>query len=99
MRALGDPEGRRGAALIFLAAGGVAMTAYASYALWLVRARPDFAFYLGAGALILIAIVLTGFAGLLVKRSVKGGIGVATFEVTDQPGGTTTSARIEGESA
>lgn len=82
--ALRDPEGRRGAALLFLAGGGLSMTGYAGYALWLVRERPDYAFRLGIGALILIAIVLTGFAGLLIKRTIKGSVLGSSFEISDQ---------------
>ena len=78
---------RRDWGLLFLAGGGIAMTAYAGYALWLVKDRADFAFYLGAGALFLVAIVLTGFAGLIVKRTIRvngpGGIG---GEISDQGG-------------
>ena len=82
--ALADPEGRRGAALLFMAAGGVAMTGYATYALWLVRGRPDYAFYLGLSAMVLIAIVLTGFAGLLIKRTIKGSVLGNSFEISDE---------------
>lgn len=78
---------RRDWGLLFLAGGGIAMTAYAAYALWLVRDHADFAFYLGAGALLLVAIVLTGFAGLIVKRTIRvnapGGFG---GEISDQGG-------------
>ena len=82
--ALADREGRRGAALLFMAAGGVAMTGYAAYALWLVRGRPDYAFYLGLAAMVLIAIVLTGFAGLLIKRTIKGTVLGNSFEISDE---------------
>ena len=75
---------RRNWGLFFLAGGGVAMTAYAAYSLWLVRDDRDYAFYLGAGALALIGIVLTGFAGLLVKRTIR--VSATSFEVTDQGG-------------
>jgi len=82
--ALADPEGRRGAALLFMAAGGVAMTGYGVYALWLVRGRPDYAFYLGLSAMVLVAIVLTGFAGLLIKRTIKGSVLGNSFEISDE---------------
>ena len=82
--ALADPEGRRGAALLFMAAGGVAITGYGAYALWLVRGRPDYAFYLGLSAMVLIAIVLTGFAGLLIKRTIKGTVLGNSFEISDE---------------
>lgn len=76
---------RRNWGLALLAGGGMAMTAYAAYALWLVRDHADFAFYLGLSAMVLIGIVLTGFAGLLMKRTVKAnGPGGFGFEVSDQ---------------
>lgn len=82
---LKSSDRRRDWGLLFLAGGGVAMTAYAAYALWLVRDRADFAFYLGAGALLLVGIVLTGFAGLLVKRTIRidGPVGLG-FESKDE---------------
>jgi len=73
---------RRNWGLLFLAGGGIAMTAYAAYALWLVRDHANYAFYLGAGALALVAIVLTGFAGLIVKRTLR--LSKDGLEVTDQ---------------
>jgi hypothetical protein len=58
-----------------------------SYALWLERDRADYAFYLGAGALALVAVVLTGFAGLLVKRTMRVTLpGGAGGEISDQGG-------------
>lgn len=59
------------------------MTGFATYALYLVRREPNLAFYLGAGGLMIIGIVLTGFAGLLIKRTIKGSIGAASFEISD----------------
>lgn len=84
MRMLRDPEGRRGLALLFLAGGGLAMTGYAGTALWLVRAQPERVFWLGLVALALIAIVLTGFAGLLIKRTIRGSFAGSSFEISDQ---------------
>lgn len=74
-------EGRRAMALILLAGGGVAMTAYAAVSLWLVRHVASYAFWLGLAALALVAIVLTGFAGLLVRRTVK--VGRDGLEISD----------------
>jgi len=74
MTELVDPvssDRRRNWGLIMLAGGGMAMTAYAGAALWLVRDDRDYAFYLGAGALGLVGVVLTGFSALLVKRTIR----------------------------
>ncbi len=82
-RALMDPEGRRAWALVVLACGGVALTTYAAFALYLVRAVPNFAFYLGLAAMVSVDIVLTGFAGLLIKRTIKGSVLGNSFEISD----------------
>jgi len=93
-RAILTPEGRRAWALGLLAGGGLAMTIFAGAALWIVRDRPQLAFSLGLGALMLIAIVLTGFAGLLVKRTINVALPGARFEATD--GGMPTGADAAG---
>jgi hypothetical protein len=77
-------ERRRNWGLILLAGGGMAMTVFAGASLWLVREDRDYAFYLGAGALALVGIVLTGFAGLLVKRTIRGSVAGSEFEISDQ---------------
>lgn len=83
-RALLDPEGRRAWALMLMAGCSVSMTAYVVWVLWLVRERPQYAFYLGIGGFLMIAIVTTGFAGLLVRRSIDlNALGVK-FRVDDQ---------------
>ena len=72
-----DPDAsdkRRTWGLILLAGGGMAMTAYASVVLWLVKENADYAFYLGLCAMGLIGVVLTGFAGLLMKRTIRANI-------------------------
>jgi len=65
-----DPEGRRGLALLFLAGGGLAMTAYAGVALWLVRTQPQEVFYLGLVALIryLPGALAAPIAGVMIDR-------------------------------
>jgi hypothetical protein len=78
-------ERRRNWGLVLLAGGGMAMTGFAAGALWLVRGNAAYAFYLGLSAMALIGIVLTGFAGLLIKRTIR--IGRDGFEVSDQGGG------------
>lgn len=83
-RALLDPEGRRAWALMLMAGCSVSMTAYVVWVLWIVRDRPQYAFYLGVGGFLMIAIVTTGFAGLLVRRSIDlNALGVK-FRVNDQ---------------
>lgn len=83
-RALLDPEGRRAWALMLMAGCSVSMTAYVVWVLWIVRATPQYAFYLGVGGFLMIAIVTTGFAGLLVRRSIDlNALGVK-FRVNDQ---------------
>jgi hypothetical protein len=81
--ALMDPEGRRAWALVFLAGGGIALTTYAAFALYLVRAVPNFAFYLGLAGMVSTDIVLTGLAALLVKRTIKGSVLGNSFEISD----------------
>lgn len=78
------PDGRRAVALLFLAGGGIAMTAYAGWSLWMVRAVAQYAFWLGLAAHVSILVVLTGFAGLLVKRMLKANVAGASFEANDQ---------------
>ncbi|HYI43717.1 MAG TPA: hypothetical protein VD768_08865 [Sphingomicrobium sp.] len=68
-------EGRRAWALVLLAGAGVAMTAYAAGVLYLIREHPRLAFYLGLSAHFLILVVVTGYAGLLVKRSIVAQFG------------------------
>lgn len=83
-RALLDPEGRRAWALMLLAGCSTSMTGYVIWVLWIVRGVPKFAFYLGIGGFVMIAIVTTGFAGLLVRRSIDlNALGVK-FRVDDQ---------------
>lgn len=83
--ALANPEGRRAWALVFLAGGGVTMTIYAAYAMYLVRHRAGYVFQLGLAAHLTILIVITGFAGLLVKRSIVAQFGAnRRFEVSDR---------------
>lgn len=75
---------RRTWGLILLAGGGMAMTAFASVVLWLVRENADYAFYLGLCAMALIGVVLTGFAGLLMKRTIRANILGNEVEISDQ---------------
>lgn len=60
-------------AFLAQAGGGVAMTAFAGYAMFaLADLRAVWPlFYLGFGALVLVGIVITGFAGLLIVRELE----------------------------
>ena len=76
---------RRDWGLALLAGGGMAMTAFAAVALWILYYRNGplgFVFYMGMAALGLVAIVLTGFSGLLVKRTLR--LGKDGFESDDK---------------
>ena len=85
MNWLTTPEGRRAAAFGAMTGGAMAMTIYAAFALWIVRGNPEYAFGLGLAAHIAVMIVLSGFVGLLIKRTIKASAGVASFESTDSP--------------
>lgn len=84
LKALRDPEARRGAALLLLAGSGVSNTGIAVYALVLVQQHARYAFYIGLGALLLIAVVQTGIAALLVKRNIRGSMFGNSFEISDE---------------
>lgn len=95
------PDGRRAMALLFLAGGGAVMTAYAAWSLWMVRVVAQYAFYLGLAAHVSILVVLTGLAGLLVKRMLKANVAGASFEASDAnepaPVVTTTTTTAVGQ--
>lgn len=76
-------SGRRALAFFALLGGAVMLTAYAVWALWLVRAVAEYAFGLGLAAHGGLAIILSGFVALFVKRSIR--VGREGIEVTDQP--------------
>lgn len=73
-------------ALIFQVGGGVAMTAMAGFALWkLAEFKAVWPlFYMGAFALGLVGIVLTGFGALLYRRTVNFKVGPVSFGSSDQ---------------
>jgi hypothetical protein len=64
-------DGRRAWAFAALLGGSVVMTGYAATALYLVRDRAGLAFWLGETALALVAICLTLFGALFVRRSIS----------------------------
>jgi hypothetical protein len=103
--ALMVPDGRRAWALVFLTWGGVMMTSYAAVALWLVRRNAFDVFALGVLAHLSIILVLTGIAGLLVKRTIEARDGDRTLKIGDQgaiddtPSPATVSAAAAGAAA
>lgn len=62
---------RRDRALLFLAGGAIAMTVFAAAAMYLVRDQARYVFWLGMSAMALDGVALTGFAGLIVRRTLK----------------------------
>lgn len=95
MSILSTPDGRRAAAFGAMLGGGFVMTGYAVAALYLVRTNAAYVFYLGLAAHLAILIVLTGFIAQLVRRSIKGSFGAASFEATDSGDATTVTTTTE----
>jgi hypothetical protein len=70
--ALTTEEGRKGWAMLAALGATLQSSAYAGAVLWLVRKNPMLAFWLGAGALLINVIVVTGLMVLLgIKRDVE----------------------------
>jgi hypothetical protein len=71
----------------FIQAGaGVAMTAFASYGMYKLAEEKAVwpVFYLAAMAMVIIGIVITGLAGLLIKRSVEADVaGIFKLKAAD----------------
>lgn len=85
LKSLREPEARNGAALAFIEGGGVTMTAYAAFSLYLVRDHPNYAFWLGVGALLIVAIVITALTSLLgAKRTIDATIAGNRLIIADQ---------------
>jgi hypothetical protein len=84
MNFLLSPDGRRAAAFGAMVGGGIAMTIYAAFAMYLVRDVPEYVLWLGLAAHVAVLVVLTGFAGLLVKRTLRASVAAASFEASDQ---------------
>lgn len=78
---------------------GIAMTAFATYAMFrLAQLKAVWpVFYLGAFALIIVGIVITGFAGLLIQRTLEVR-GPGGFVLKSQDAGAAQQA-IEGAGA
>lgn len=74
-------------ALWILLGGGLVMSLYATYALYLVQSVAHYAFYLGLAAMGNIFMIFSGLAGLLVKRSLnigKSGIVLEDHDLGDK---------------
>lgn len=70
----------------FIQAGaGMAMTVFAAYVMFQLAALKAVwpLFYLGATAMLLIGIIVTGLAGLLIKRSVEIEVGPIKMKAAD----------------
>ena len=72
---------RRDWALGIVAAGGMAMTIFAGFSLWLLSGNATYIFYMGMAAMVQIAIIFTGILGLLVKRRLS--VTKSEFKVSD----------------
>lgn len=72
-------------AFFIQAGGGMAMTAFAAYAMYKLAQLEAVwpVFYLGAIAMVLIGIIITGLASLLIKRSVEMEVGPVKFKAAD----------------
>lgn len=102
MQYLLSPDGRRAAALLFLAGAGAVMTVYAAFAMYLVKNVATDVLALGLSAHVIIFVVVTGFAGLLVKRMLKASVAGSSFEASDTVDAapvvtTTTTTAIQGQ--
>lgn len=72
-------------AFMIQAGAGIAMTGFAAYAMYQLATYKAVwpVFYLGAIALVLVGIVITGLAGLLIKRSVEFEVGPVKLKAAD----------------
>ena len=84
MTPMTTPEGRRAWALSLMAGAAITMTLYAATALYLVRADVTAVLTLGMSAHAIIFVVVTGFAALLVKRTLRASVLGSSFESSDQ---------------
>ena len=84
-------------ALRFQAGAGMAMTAYAGYALYQLAVNKAVwpIFYLGAIALVIVAIVVTGFGALLYKRNTEFEAFGIKFKAQDQEGAAVMAQQVK----
>lgn len=68
-----DADGRRAWAFLALLGASGVMTGFAAVVLYLVSADAGLTFWLGIAAHLQIAICITGFMAMFVKREVKAG--------------------------
>ena len=72
---------RRDWALIVVSLGGMTMTIFAGFAMWLLSGNAKYVFWLGALAMGQIALIFTGILGLLVKRRLS--LSRTEFKISD----------------
>ena len=78
-------DGRKGWAMLAAFGCAVTMTAYAAAVLWIVKAKPMLAFWLGLSALGIILIVITGLMVLLgVRRNTTVKHGDTEITIDDE---------------
>lgn len=77
---------RRDWALALMAGGGMAMTALAGTGMWWLRARADYVFWLSIICHLHIFVSITGFAGLLMKRTIRATLAGNSVEISDAGG-------------
>lgn len=84
-RSLLNPDGRRALAFLALLGASGVMTSMVSFVLWMVRGNATYVFYLGLAAHAQLAICITGFMALFVKRHVEiGKQGVKLKDLSDE---------------
>jgi len=76
------PDGRRAWAFLALLGGSAVMTGFAAVGVYLVRGNAGLSFWLALAAHAQVALCLTGFLALFVKRSIK--VSRDGVEITDQ---------------
>jgi hypothetical protein len=101
MESLEKSDRRKDLALVIVTVGAIVMTVYASVVLWMVRAFPGLAFWMGLSAMLIVMLVLTGILGLLVKRNFvisRGQIEISDHEEVEESSRTVTTVEHDSTS-
>lgn len=88
-RILDASDKRKDWALWIITGGGMSMTLYALWALYLVQSNVKYVYYLGVAAMINIFVLFGAIAGLLVRRTVnisKNGLIMEDHDNNDKQG-------------